>query len=369
MSRQEVNLVDSKKKKMLFSPDYNYIFDKVSGVFMRWGKTPDDDPDYSKFGPEIADIEISTICHKECDHCYKSNTRHGKYMSLETFMRVFERLPKTITQIAFGIGDIDGNPDLYKIMKHCRDNGVIPNITINGYRMKESDYENLAKYCGAVAVSYYDGATCYNTIRNLKSHGLHQVNMHMVLSQETYDQCKSMLISASHLMPSSLRPNAIVFLWLKPKGDRNTYHQVTKEQLSEFMEMIYKHSVSMSSVGIGFDSCSAPMMDTRFFEKYKDYIEPCESTLFSIYIDVNGKAYPCSFSTGEMGMQGIDMLQEENTVEYDDMLDGYWNIYKKFDFLRHVWNTDEFVNFRNILINNKTNNGCRKCPIYKLGCE
>ena len=39
------------------------------------------------------------------------------------------------------------------------------------------------------------------------------------------------------------------------------------------------------------------------FEKLKTFAEPCESTLFSSYIDVNGDFYPCSFAENTKGWE------------------------------------------------------------------
>ena len=49
---------DATKKKVQ-SKGYNYKFDKKTGFFARWGKTKEDDPLSSPFGPEIADIEVN----------------------------------------------------------------------------------------------------------------------------------------------------------------------------------------------------------------------------------------------------------------------------------------------------------------------
>ena len=62
--------------KKYSSPLYNYLFDRTTGKFARWGKTKEDDPKYSITGPEIADIEISTACSKGCAYCYKSNNKN-----------------------------------------------------------------------------------------------------------------------------------------------------------------------------------------------------------------------------------------------------------------------------------------------------
>jgi hypothetical protein len=45
------------------SEDYNWIFNTDNGSFCRWGKTIHEDPKFSPIGPEILDLEISTICH------------------------------------------------------------------------------------------------------------------------------------------------------------------------------------------------------------------------------------------------------------------------------------------------------------------
>ena len=44
---------ENDKLKVLKSPGYNYIFRKEDGLFIRTGRTVDDDPDFSPFGPEI----------------------------------------------------------------------------------------------------------------------------------------------------------------------------------------------------------------------------------------------------------------------------------------------------------------------------
>lgn len=94
---------ENRKCKIVEAKDgsFHHLFVKENGFSMVYGKTRDDDPDYSSFGPLIADIEITTICHgprnKEgkrvpCSFCYKANTPNGTYMSLDTFKEVFSKL-------------------------------------------------------------------------------------------------------------------------------------------------------------------------------------------------------------------------------------------------------------------------------------
>ena len=334
-----MQIIDTSNAKTVVSEDYNFTFNKTNGAFSRWGTTLNDDPECA-LSPEIADIEISTICNHGCKFCYKSNTFNGKYMTLYTFKKVFDKLPKTITQVAFGIGDIDGNPDLYKIMQYTRTNGVIPNITINSARMTPHDYDMLSSLCGAVAVSLYDYETCRTAIHELGKRGLHQVNIHCLLSEETFDKCMDIAQKAHSDPLLSKYLNAVVFLWLKPKGDRNTLHAVSESHYNELINYL-----KTNKVRFGFDSCSAPkVMDVM--PEHSEYIEPCESTLFSMYINVDGKAFPCSFSENECGY-GIDMLNIN-------------------DFTTDVWNSEQFNRFRKSVIENKDKNGCRNCPLFDL---
>ena len=152
-------IYENSRVKCVRTPDYNYDFDKQTGFFARWGATKEDDPDFSKLGPEILDIEITTSCAgpagNPCPFCYKANTPKGDNMSFETFQAIFNKLPRTLNQVAFGAdATLTSNPDIWKMFDYCRNNDynqVVPNITI-AHITKETA-ERLASVCGAVAVS------------------------------------------------------------------------------------------------------------------------------------------------------------------------------------------------------------------------
>jgi radical SAM protein with 4Fe4S-binding SPASM domain len=338
--------------KIIVSPKYNSFMNKKSGFFARWGKTKEDDPILCEFGPEIADIEISTVCSMGCKFCYKCNTKKGKNMSFETFQKVFATFPKTLGQIAYGIGNFDANPDLWKIFEYSRDNGVIPNVTINGDRMTDQDFTRLAKTCGAVAVSRYTPTDlCYNAVQKLTEAGLKQTNIHQLLSQETYEDCLQALDDIK-TDPRLKNLNAIVFLALKERGRGITMHSLrSAEKYKRLVEKAFNLGVN-----IGFDSCSCntflkAMEDSPNYEQLYQMAEPCESTLFSIYVDVEGKVWPCSFMENEE-YDPVDLLEIE-------------------DFLKDCWHSEEVNKFRKNLLATAECEGClikgvRECPKYNL---
>jgi len=340
-------IINTPTKRIVRYEGFYHEFDKKTGYSETWGKTKEDDPDWCKVGPLLCDIEISTVCSRGCKACYKSNTSKGKNMSLRTFMLLVARLPKTIDQIAFGIGDIDTNPDLFDIFRLCRLIDIVPNVTINGTRMTTDFYNNLIRLCGAVAVSHYNDDECFNTIQTLTNGGLSQVNIHQILSEDTYGECIDLLL-ATKTDPRLKNLKAIVFLSLKEKGDRNCLKPLRDfKKYKQLIDLALKNKIS-----IGFDSCGASnflkaVEKHENFNRFKTLAEPCESTCFSLYINVDAKAFPCSFTEDQPGYNGVDIIGTN-------------------DFIKGVWNHPELQQFRNKLITGKDKHGCRTCPEFNL---
>ena len=199
------------KKFRAYDKSYGYIFNKKNGYFVR----PVENFFYAL--PELLDMEVTTICDNGCPFCYKNNTKDGHNMSFDTFQTIFDKLPKSITQIAFGADATAlANPDLFKMMAYASRNGIIPNITVADITPSTAD--RLANVCGAVAVSRYANKNkCYDAIKFLTDRGMDQVNIHMMVSNETY---KTLLETLDDYENDErlAKMKAIVMLSLKKKG-------------------------------------------------------------------------------------------------------------------------------------------------------
>lgn len=337
-------------RKCVRSDEYNYIFNPNTGFFARWGATTEDDPQFAPF-PEILDIEVTTKCDgpggKLCKFCYKANTPTGENMSLETFKGIIDKMKPTddclgITQVAIGAdAHCTSNPDLWDMMRYCRESKIIPNITVADISDETAD--NLAELCGAVAVSRYDDKDlCYNSIQKLVSRGMDQVNIHQMISNETFEQAKETIrdYNEDERMQGM---NAIVFLSLKKKGRGVNHTPLTVEQFKELVDMALD-----ANVPIGFDSCGAHkfLESVKDHELYDDFVvhaEPCESTLFSSYINTAGEFFPCSFIEGIEGWEeGISVVDAE-------------------DFHKDIWLNERTHEFRCELLE------CgRNCPKFEV---
>jgi MoaA/NifB/PqqE/SkfB family radical SAM enzyme len=335
--------------KTVRSKKYSYIFNKIDGTFLRWGETEDDNPEWARHGPEIIDIEITDICSNNCKFCYKSNTSDGTNMSFETYKKVIDVMPKTVCQVALGVDSkAESNPDIWKIMEYTRDKGIVPNITVAD--ISDDTADKLMKYCGAVAVSRYENRDkCYDSVKKLTDRGMKQVNIHFMISQETFDAAVETIYDIQ-TDPRLKGLNAILFLSLKQKGRGSSFTPLDDANFKYLVDTLIEKNINF-----GFDSCSAykflkSIIQNKDFIHYETCTEPCESTLFSMYINVKGEAYPCSFVENINDWeQGIKMDSETS-------------------FIKKVWRSQQFKDFRKTLLATKVRNGigCRECPVFKI---
>jgi len=346
-------VIDAPTVKVCISENYNFTFDKINGDFKRWGKTYEEDPQFSPVGPEILDLEISVNgCPNNCSFCYKSNSnKAATNMSFETFKKIIDSMSKSLTQIAFGITGIQTNPDFLKMMKYCREIGIVPNFTLSGIDLTDEIANEVSKLVGALAVSAYqaDKNICYNTVDKFVKLGVSQTNIHLLVSKENIDFVYEVLndrISDERLKMMG----SIVFLGVKPKGRaKYRYTPLPSSEYKKLIEFCFNKKIS-----IGFDSCSAPKFESsvklmNISEKDKEKLiscsESCESSLFSSYINCNGEYWHCSFSEDEDGQNCV------NCLDYDHFIE--------------VWYSDPVKNFREKSMASYQD-GCRYCHVFPV---
>lgn len=375
---------DNKNFKALKSTDYNFYFNKKNGFFVRWGKGDylkkikkidkqelelfiiwskiwkekfninkfvadlKTDGSVENTAVEILDFEVSTKCSgvsmsggqaSPCSFCYKSNNNRGSYMSIEDFTTVIDKMPNSLTQCALGIGNVD-QPNLFEMMDVLIDRDIVPNLTINGDRMTTEIYDNLAKRCGAIAVSYYDKNLTFNavhelaTIRNMK-----QINIHFFLSKETFEKGMQLIDDVQHDTRMK-NLNAIVFLSAKLRGnaEKNDYHILSQEKYDKIaLKALH------SGVSCGMDSCSAfkslhAYKNEPNFHMIEQNVEPCESGVYSSYINKDGYYFPCSFSEGLNHGKSGNWKNGINVLKVDNFMKDVWFSEKTRKFSREVIN-------------------------------
>ena len=204
-----------------------------------------------------------------------------------------------------------------------------------------SEYEYIE-----VDQNEYSKSIGYGTVKKFTSLGMDQVNIHIMVSQETLDFVYEVL--NDRLNDERLKDmHAIVFLGVKPKGRAaDGYHSLTSEQYAKLVKFCLDNKFTF-----GFDSCSCNKFQTAIkgmnladgmLNSMTEASEPCESLCMSMYISVNGEMWACSFTEEEPNQSFIDVT----------MID---------DFISDVWYSDVAIEFRENSIKNN-----RQCIVFPM---
>jgi hypothetical protein len=365
-------IAENKFVKILRSPDYNYNFSKVDGRFETWGKTMDDDPDLCPYGPVIADVEVSASSYDDVEKakkydssvvmvtegscngigckkfCYKENKcNQTVHMTLDAFKAIMDKMPRSITQIAFGICSIDSHPQLWDILQETRDRGLIGNLTLNGIGVTNDIAEKLSSLCGAVAVSVnpINKQQAYDTVKLLsQDFGMKQINFHIVLAEDSVTFVKQ-VVDDIQIDSRLAKLNALVMLSFKDKANTNCMKPITMDSYKEVIKYCED-----ANIAFGFDSCSAHAY-MRAIKGRSNYdvlctcVEPCESLLGSIYINLFSEIFSCSFSEG--------------VAEWKDGIP-----IAHYSSIEEIWNSSRVNSWRDRLMKRG-----RECPFYKIGVD
>jgi len=355
----EWTVFDSKVVKYFFNKEHNYhcVFCKLNGFVCRISDNIEHpDPEYCTLGPEIMDLEISvngcpTVGGHNCKFCYKNNTNAAPInMTFDTFKKIVDSMPKCLTQIAFGITGVQTNPDFVKMMEYCREIGVIPNYTLSGADLNDELAKKTVELCGACAVSCYEGnkELCYNTIKRIHDlkNEMH-INMHIVLSEDEV-QLKHVWDVLNDIKDGKVVGlRNIVFLRIKPVGRASKMN--VKIHLSTY-EKVMKFCLD-NNIGFGFDSCSAKSAIKALHNlghgELEMCCEPCESSKFSSYCNVNGEYWNCSFCERNSIIEPIQL------TDYSDF--------------HEPWSKNQ--NILKMRFPKEPLNVNESCPVYHLDAE
>lgn len=350
---------------MIFYKDnhYNFIeyFNESNGFLLRSnvlknGVETGEAPCRRSY-PELIDIGIMGSC-VACDNgmckaagidCYQNASLVKRSnMSLDVYKTIVEQSKGKTFQIALGgAGDPNKHENFKEILELTRENLIVPNLTTSGYNLTDDEISLIKKYCGAVAVSFYSrllhnkqesNEITISAIKRLIDAGC-VTNIHYVVSRDNLDEIIYRL--ENNLFPNGI--NACIFLLYKPvgQGEYKKMPTINDVKYRKFIDLAINRKYDFK---IGFDTCQSPAL--RMFGDIisEESIDFCESARFSMYIDCENQAYPCSFGWSE----------EEYHVDLN-----------KYTILE-AWNSNQFNNFikkqqMQCSIHNKTE--CRCCGL------
>ena len=287
---------------------YNFFGDTKSGLTMRWGGSPLDNPAYAPW-PELADISISNHCSKACGFCYKDSKKNGSFMSVGQYEYVLSSLQSerwgNVFQVALGGGEPLEHPGFREIILKTREKGVVANFTTNGIYLDEKMIGFLENKIGALAISAGKMKELNaGKIKLLAERGI-KTNIHFILDNESIHEAIQILRGRYNDILGNI--NGVVFLTYKPAGRASPDRCLNMDEaFYEFTALIDKNQCNAR---IGFDACFVPVL-LRHTEVDADYIDSCECGFFSVCIDEGLNVKPCSFANNSefsYNLQEYDM--------------------------------------------------------------
>lgn len=321
---------------------FREVFNTETGFYARSGVIIDGkdtgvDPFMRDF-PQLIDVGVMGHCvHGKTGLCMKSGVQcyqNGLHtnvpnMSLENFKRIVDECKDKTFQFALGgRGDVDQHENFEDILRYCRENDIVPNFTSSGLGFTDEIVALCKEFCGAVAISWYRQEHTTRSIKMLLDAGV-TTNIHYVLGNNSIDE--AILRLKENDFPKGI--NAVVFLLHKPVGlgQESNVLKADDPRVKEFFEIVDTCKFDFS---IGFDSCNAPAIVNFTHNINMDSMDYCEGARYSMYIDAEMNAMPCSFANQDSSWF---VNLNENTIE-------------------EAWNSDVFNRFRYSL-----GNSCARC--------
>lgn len=309
------------------------MFNPKTGFYMRTGVIDENgkdtgiDPFMTSY-PELIDVGVmgfckhgkSGLCMKSGVQCYQNGLNtYEPNMSLDNFKKIVDECKDKTFQLALGgRGDVDQHENFEEILSYCRENNIVPNFTSSGLGFTDGIIDICKKYCGAVAISWYRQKHTLNAIDMLIKAEI-KTNIHYVLGNNSIDEAIDRL--KNNNFPKGV--NAIIFLLHKPigLGQKDNVLDINDSRVKEFYSIIDNQTFDFK---IGFDSCNVPALVNLTNNLNSESFDTCEAGRWSMYIDSNMIAIPCSF----------------------DNQDLRWGYDISNDTIKNAWKSTQFENFR-----------------------
>ena len=278
-------------------------FDTQTGGYMRTGildaqgRDTGVDPFMASF-PHLIDVGVmghcdhgkSGLCAQAGIGCYQSGLIVSQpNMNVDEFAWVARQCKGRCTQFALGgRGDPDQHEHFEDLLSISRENHVVPNFTTSGYGLTPALAKTCARYCGAVAVSWYRSSYTERAIHLLLEADV-TTNIHYVLSTRSIDEAITRLENDD--FPSGI--SAVIFLLHKPVGQgmQADVLKANDPRIAAFFAQVERpHPFS-----VGLDACSMPGALNCCTRIDFASLDTCEASRFSCYIGPDLRMTPCSF--------------------------------------------------------------------------
>jgi len=274
--------------------------------------------------PEQVQLSLTNQCSFRCRGCYaNSGEKMENELTTEECKKILKILAKKkVFNIAFGGGEPFERKDLFELANYCRQLGMVPTVTTNGYFIKDQETAKKCKVFGIIHVSLdgigkkyreirgIDGFKIADqAIRNLKKAG-NRVGINCIVCSKNFNHLSEIVKYGEKVGTES-----ILFLRFKPTGrGKRIYEEMrlSAQQNKKFFPLLKKLQ-KKTNIWLGIDCSFLPMVcyhrppleDLKFLG-----MEGCSAANLVLSILPNGKFNACSFYEDSGRVTTSNLFQE-----------------------------------------------------------
>ncbi len=279
--------------------------------------------------PQEVHLELTSLCNYRCRGCYTASGPEGSkslsWKQAEAAVRLLASMG--VFHIALGGGESFMWPRLFDLAELISELGMIPNITTNGYWIRDADVARRCRVFGAAHVSMdglreiyrksrgHDGFDAALTaLRFLRDEGC-RTGVNVTLSRHNADRMNELF---AFLIDEGI--HNVELLRYKPSGratDDYEEHGMSQSQLNGLAEQIERWT-HIKGLSLRLDCSLTPFLASAGWpvENMRKFgWSGCDAGNMLASVDPSGHVHACSFD--RQGTWTVDELErrwEEDPV-------------------------------------------------------
>lgn len=256
-------------------------------------------------------IEITNACNLNCSFCIK-NKREIKYMTLKDYKYIISKIKDYTKEIYLHIlGEPLLHPDIIKFIEYANKEGILVNITTNGYLIN----------------NIYDCKEIHRL--NISLHSYNE--NHKITLNDYLDKIFNVVDNINNKTFISLR------LWAKNKYTKDILNYINKRYNSNILNLDENTKIKiLNNVIIDtFHEFIWPDLNNNYYNE----LGTCKGLIDHIGILSDGTIIPCCLDTtgilklGNIYKNNIDEIMEQDIVK--NMIEGFKKGYKCEELCKH----------------------------------
>ena len=279
------------------------------------------EPEVVPVAPESVHLQLNNVCNLRCPSCYVDlQVRDDDSMPSERWMTLVDELADLgVFQLAIGGGEPLISPLFAPIVRHSRQEGLLPSVTTNGRALTENLLSQIWGKIGEVRLSFNDGVSVdhrllMEKVALLKAWGV-QFGFNVIVTHRNIGQLEDTMRELV-----GLHPNSITLIRPKPAPNNKWWYETNAlsardsmllaEELRR-MKPVFMGTVTTLTVDCAF---SYLFYDLPDLELVRRGVAGCAIGERFVVVSHDGDVYPCSHLSGTEYKMGNVMVQPFRTI-------------------------------------------------------